>query len=175
MDARPYELPPAPILLALGTLVLARSETEESLQFVIADEFTQHAEAARALLAGLAFGTLVDRFEAVYRSRFPSPGGPEEIRSFCRELSELDRRRGVLIRTIWSQWDTGETQRANRPTTHAGGAEESNPVVSVTDIHGLAAEFDRASNRLMKYRSALRGPGTVIGRKAAVSPREVPA
>jgi hypothetical protein len=169
MDPRPYELPPAPILQALGTLLLSRSELEETLHFVIADEFTQHADAARALLAGLPFRGLIERFEAVYRDRFPSPGGPEEIHSFGQQLEELERRRDALIHTIWLQWDTGETQRANRRPSRVAAARMEAGVVTATDILALAAELDLSSNRLVQYWSALRTRGVASGAGARPS------
>ena len=165
MEPRPYELPPAPVLQALGTLLLSRSELEETLHFVIADEFTQHSDTARTLLAGLPFRGLVERFEAVYRERFPSPGGPEEIHTFCQQLEELDRRRAALIHIIWLQWDTGETQRAERRPSRALELRTETGVVSAPDILALAAELDLSSNRLVQYWSALRSRGV------AASPR----
>jgi hypothetical protein len=164
MSSRPYELPPAPILQALGTLLLSASELEETLHFVIADEFTQHADSARSLIAGMSFGALVEKFGALYQDRFAPPDGPDEIRAFTLHLHDLHLRREALVHAIWLQWDTGLTQRtAKRPgRPHAHGADAR--LLAAADILALAAELDLASHRLAEYRAALRGPGVLVGR-----------
>lgn len=164
MTSRLYELPPAPILQALGTLLLSASELEETLHFVIADEFTQHADSARNLIAGMSLGALVEKFGALYQDRFAPPEGPDEIRAFTLHLHDLHLRREALVHSIWLQWDTGETQRTasrpSRPCGHRGDAR----VLAAPDILALAAELDLASHRLTEYRSALRAPGVLVGR-----------
>ena len=163
MDARPYELPPAPILQALGTLLLSYSELEETLRFVIADEFTQHADADHTLIAEMPFCALVEKFGALYQDRLPPPESRGDIRAFSLRLSDLHDRRDELVHATWLQWDTGETHRASaRPRT---GSRTSGPrVLSATDILTLTTELDLASNRLVEYWSALRSPGVLAGR-----------
>jgi hypothetical protein len=164
MSSRLYEPPPASILQALGTLLISSTELEETLRYVIADEFTQHADSARSLIAGMSFNALVEKFGALYQDRFAPPDGPHEIRAFTLRLHDLHLRREALVHSIWLQWDTGETQqtanRPSRPLAHRGDA----GVLASPDILGLAAELDLASHRLAEYRSALRGPGVLVGR-----------
>jgi hypothetical protein len=164
MSSRLYEPPPASILQALGTLLMSATELEETLRFVIADEFTQHADSARSLIAGMSFGTLVEKFGALYQNRFAPPDGPDEIRAFTLHLHDLYLRREALVHAIWLQWDTGDTQRtASRPSRPAGQRGDAR-VLASPDVLTLAAELDLASHRLAEYRSALRGRGVLVGR-----------
>jgi hypothetical protein len=163
MDARPYELPPGPILQALGILLLSFSELEESLHFVIADEFTQHSDAARTLTSGMSFEALAEKFRALYQERFPPPDGPGDIRAFAAHLSDLHSRRDALVHLIWLQWDTGVTQRASRRPSTAHGFRIEARIVSASEILAFAAELDLTSRRLLEYRAALRAPGALVG------------
>jgi len=144
--------PPSDALLrALGRLVLAHSEVEESLRAAIALNVGTDLVAAEILTAGISFRSLVDKFGALYREVNGDPSYREMLRAFCNHLSDLNEQRNSLIHASWLHFDTGEVRRLRRSATPHKGLVTSSHGVAPADIEQLVATLAAADTKLWAY------------------------
>lgn len=133
---------------ALGELLIASSEVEETLQDGIwtiegAQEDYDHYEVATSML-----GTLINKFEAAYNqeaARFPEAGSASEL---SRHVRDLSRERNDLIHGMWT-FDADEgVARRHRVRKEEGGLALNTKAVKPKEVRDLARRFRNAATKL---------------------------
>lgn len=155
---RDYDLPPADVLHALGTLLVAFSELEETMHFALTHPFGERMELASVLASATMFKQSIAKFGSLYRALRLRNDASEQVKGFCDELEKLNDRRNELVHAIWLTLDGGEVRRGSRkPSAAKGMTSQSKPITS-TEILALADAFDAASDKLLTFALAADSP-----------------
>lgn len=133
---------------ALGDLVLASSEVEESLQDGIWTLAGTLENDDKHKVATSTLGWLVNEFETHYESQSANVAGAESVAPLCSCLRELGRERNDLIHAAWTFDSDGGVARRHRVKKAGGGLELNIESVHPEKVLDLAARFRNAGNRL---------------------------
>ena len=133
---------------ALGDLVLASSEVEESLQDGIATLGGALEDEDKYKIATSTLGWLVNKFEQQYELQSAGVAGAESVGPLCTRLRDLSRERNDLIHAMWTfDSDVGVAQRY-RVRKQGGGLELNMASVDPDSVLDLASRFRNAGARL---------------------------
>ncbi len=158
--SRDYDLPPTDLLVALGTLLVAFSELEETAYFAISYPFGEHSDRAQALAAGTMFRGLIDKFGALYQGLPLRNHTPEDVHAFCKHLQGLNSERNRIIHAVWLPLDDGTVHTASRRReAHNGLFGKSTPITAAA-IMDLVDRLDAAAHKLLEYALSADAPPT---------------
>ena len=133
---------------ALGDLVLASSEVEETLQDGIWTLGGALENDDKYQVATSTLGWLVNKFEKQYAMQSASVAGADPIAPLCERLRDLSRERNDLIHGMWT-FDSDEgVARRHRVRKDGGGLDLNIQAVSVDQVLDLASRFRNAGDKL---------------------------
>jgi hypothetical protein len=112
-----------PLREALGDLVLASSELEESLQDGIWTLGGALENKDKHTVATSTLGWLVNEFEKQYEMQSANVAGAESVEPLCELLRDLSRERNDLIHAMWTFDSDVGVARRHRVKKEGGGLE----------------------------------------------------
>lgn len=133
---------------ALGDLVLASSEVEESLQDGIWKLGGALENDDKYKVATSTLGWLVNEFEKHYEMQSANVAGAESVEPLCKRLRNLGRERNDLIHAFWTFDSDVGVARRHRLKKEGGGLELNIESVHPDKVLDLASRFRNAGTKL---------------------------
>jgi hypothetical protein len=137
-----------PLREALGDLVLASSEVEESLQDGIWTLGGALEDEDKHKVATSTLGWLVNEFEKHYGMQSANVTRAESAAPLCKCLRDLSQERNDLIHAFWTFDSDVGVARRHRMNKAGGGLELNIESIHPDKVLDLAARFRNAGNRL---------------------------
>ncbi len=133
---------------ALGEMVIASSEVEESLQDGIWMLGGAQDDKEQYTVATSTLGWLVTKFEKLYNEQSANLAGSEPADALCQRLRDLSQQRNDLIHGMWT-FDSGDgIARRHRVRKDGGGLMLNVQSVYADEVRDLASQFRNAGAKL---------------------------
>lgn len=135
--------------VALGRVVFAFTQVEHALSAAI-ETALGDSDAAQAVVAGLGFQLLLDRFSVLYGDSTVAPG---TIKELCTRLAELNDERNRQIHSTWGFGvDSGHPVRERVRIKRNQGIELSAVMVLPAELESLAKALADAAEAVWSAR-----------------------
>ena len=149
IHASKRDLPNKAIFGALGQLVYAFAQLEQSLLHALATALGD-TEEANVVLAGLNFNQALDRFSVLYATVGDSyEGGMSKL---CSTLAALTAERNRHIHSNWAFWGSGAPARIRTRLKRNKGVAFSMETVDPGEVLHLARRMDEQTEAIYRLR-----------------------
>lgn len=144
--------PSEALFSALGRLVFDFGQLEEAVRHALLSVFDGSDE-ARAILTGLNFRQLVERFGALYAAFEYEGSGEPGVVPLCRLLSQLNNERNREIHATWGLWAAnGQPMRHRERLQGSNALSLTMETVQPEELLALAKRMRDASDVVWQVR-----------------------